>query len=72
MKRSSWIIRTILAAMAVAAGALPSQAHGIATGGGLAGLAHPLLGLDHLFLLIAVGAAAALLSPRLQIGRAHV
>ena len=38
---------------------LPAGAHGLATGGLLAGGLHPLLGLDHLLLLVGVGAAAA-------------
>jgi len=42
-----------------------AHAHGIATGGGLAGLIHPLLGLDHLVMLMAVGAAASFISARL-------
>ncbi|MEB3166471.1 MAG: HupE/UreJ family protein [Cyanobacteriota bacterium] len=39
--------------------ALPAGAHPIGGGGLLAGLAHPLTGLDHLLLLVGVGAAAA-------------
>ena len=39
--------------------ALPAAAHGLATGGLLAGGLHPLLGLDHLLLLVGVGAAAS-------------
>lgn len=54
---------TALAALAVLAlGALPSEAHGTAGGGALAGLLHPLLGLDHLLMLLAVGTAASQLS----------
>ena len=37
---------------------LPAGAHGLAGGGLLAGGLHPLLGLDHLLLLVGVGAAA--------------
>lgn len=40
--------------------ALPSHAHGLAEAGFSAGLIHPLAGLDHLLLLIGVGAAATL------------
>jgi urease accessory protein len=65
MKRFSFLLSATLGTAAVGLAALPSQAHGTAAGGALAGLTHPLLGLDHLFMLIAVGAAAALLSPRL-------
>jgi urease accessory protein len=42
--------------------ALPAGAHGLATGGLASGASHPLLGLDHLLLLLGVGAAAALTS----------
>lgn len=38
---------------------LPAGAHGLATGDLLTGGLHPLLGLDHLLLLVGVGAAAA-------------
>ena len=51
---------TVLSVMAVLAlGALPSEAHGTAGGGFLAGLAHPSLGVDHLLMLLAVGTAAS-------------
>lgn len=57
-------------ALAAAAGlglsllsALPAGAHGVATGGLVAGASHPLLGLDHLLLLVGVGGAAALVGP---------
>jgi urease accessory protein len=43
-------------------GALPVSAHGNVGGGVAAGFAHPLLGLDHLFLLVGVGAAASFVS----------
>lgn len=46
-------------------GALPVSAHGNAGGGLAAGLGHPLLGLDHLFLLVGVGAAASFVSTQL-------
>ena len=47
---------TALAAIAVLAlGAHPAEAHGTAGGGAFAGLLHPLLGLDHLLMLLAVG-----------------
>jgi urease accessory protein len=57
--------------LALAAGATtllsshPVQAHGTVAGGVWGGLIHPLLGLDHLLMLMAVGAAAAVLSARL-------
>ena len=55
-----------LTAALVATLASPSaQAHGEASGGLLAGVAHPLLGLDHLVMLVAVGTVAAALSTRL-------
>jgi urease accessory protein len=45
--------------------ALPAGAHGLAAGGLAAGACHPLLGLDHLLLLLGVGGAAALAGPSL-------
>jgi urease accessory protein len=42
-----------------------AQAHGLAAGGASAGLTHPLLGLDHLFMLMAVGTAASYISAQL-------
>lgn len=54
--------------IALAAGAVtllashPARAHGSAVGGLMGGLSHPLLGLDHLVMLLAVGAAASLFS----------
>ena len=42
--------------------ALPVQAHGAADAGLLAGASHPLLGLDHLLLLLGVGGMAAYVS----------
>lgn len=46
--------------------ALPAQAHDAASHVGLlTGMLHPLAGLDHLLLLIAVGGAAAAISPLL-------
>ncbi|MFY8147900.1 MAG: HupE/UreJ family protein [Prochlorococcaceae cyanobacterium] len=38
---------------------LPAAAHGVASTGLLGGAAHPLMGLDHLLLLVGVGAAAS-------------
>jgi urease accessory protein len=38
---------------------LPAAAHGLAQGAWHSGFAHPLLGFDHLLLLVGVGAAAA-------------
>lgn len=38
---------------------LPASAHGLAAGGWPSGFAHPLLGLDHLLLLVGVGAASS-------------
>jgi len=50
--------------VAVLAGS-PAQAHGTADGGIAAGFLHPLAGTDHLFLLMAVGAAASYLTAHL-------
>ena len=44
---------------------LPAGAHGQASAGLAAGASHPLLGLDHLLLLLGVGGAAALAGPSL-------
>jgi urease accessory protein len=38
---------------------LPASAHGVADGGLMAGASHPLLGLDHLLLLLGVGSVAS-------------
>ena len=54
------------AALAVLSIAGPASAHGISGQAGLAGGAlHPLLGADHLLLLLAVGAAASAITPQL-------
>lgn len=65
MKRSAAVFASVAAASSVLLGSLPAHAHGGAQGGLVAGLSHPLFGLDHLFLLISVGAAASFLSARL-------
>ena len=54
-----------LSALAVVLAAQPAQAHGFADGGIAAGFLHPLLGTDHLLLLIGVGAAASYISGQL-------
>ncbi len=46
-------------------GALPAGAHSLGGGGLGAGFGHPLLGLDHLLLLVGVGAAASFIHLRL-------
>jgi urease accessory protein len=43
----------------------PSQAHGIAHGGIAAGFLHPISGVDHLLLLVGIGAAASCISAQL-------
>ncbi|MEY4359890.1 MAG: hypothetical protein RLZZ631_1376 [Cyanobacteriota bacterium] len=45
--------------------ALPAGAHGTAATGALAGALHPLLGVDHLLLLVGVGLTAARFGPQL-------
>lgn len=45
--------------------ALPASAHGLAGAGLMAGAFHPLSGIDHLLLLVGVGAVAARLHRRL-------
>lgn len=54
-----------IAALAVVVSGQPAAAHGIAGGGLGSGFLHPLLGSDHLLLLLGVGAAAASLSAQL-------
>ena len=46
-------------------GALPATAHELAGAGLASGFNHPLTGLDHLFLLVGVGAAASFVSAQL-------
>jgi urease accessory protein len=65
MKRFTPALIALAAGTATLLSRSPAAAHGLAVGGGAGGLMHPLLGLDHLLMLLAVGAAAALLSPRL-------
>lgn len=65
MKRFSFSITALAAGATICIGALPSQAHGLVTGGVLAGLVHPLMGIDHLLMLVAVGAAASQISLQL-------
>jgi urease accessory protein len=43
----------------------PAQAHGIAHGGLASGFLHPISGVDHLLLLVGVGAAASCISSQL-------
>ena len=43
----------------------PAQAHGIAHGGLAAGFLHPISGVDHLLLLVGIGAAASCISAQL-------
>ena len=54
-----------IAALAVVVSGQPADAHGISGGGLGSGFLHPLLGSDHLLLLLGVGAAAASLSAQL-------
>ncbi|WP_094555307.1 HupE/UreJ family protein [Synechococcus sp. 1G10] len=56
-----------LAAVAFALAGQPAQAHGLAYGGIGSGFLHPLAGLDHLLLLIGVGAASAAMSSTLLV-----
>lgn len=46
-------------------GLMPASAHGTAAGGLLGGASHPLLGLDHLLLLVSVGVCSAIAGPAL-------
>jgi urease accessory protein len=65
MKRSFLPITLAASLAVVALGALPSQAHGTAAAGAMAGLTHPLLGADHLLMLLALGTAASQFSLQL-------
>jgi urease accessory protein len=72
MKSISAAFAAALAALAVVVSSTPAQAHGGAAGGVgavgvMGGVVHPLLGLDHLTLLVAVGAAAAAISWQLLV-----
>ena len=72
MKSISAAFVAALAALAVVVSSTPAQAHGGAAGGleavgVMGGVLHPLLGLDHLTLLVAVGAAAAAISWQLLV-----
>jgi urease accessory protein len=59
------VLPAALAAALLLLGSLPAQAHGVAGGGLLGGVLHPLFGLDHLCMLIAVGTAASFISSQL-------
>ena len=72
MKSISAAFAAALAALAVVISSTPAQAHGGASAdvgavGAIGGVVHPLLGLDHLTLLVAVGAAAATISWQLLV-----
>ena len=63
MQRFPAPLVALVAAASVLLATHPAQAHGLAAGGGFAGLIHPLVGLDHLLMLMAVGAAAVCIAP---------
>ena len=65
MRRFHSPLIALTAGSAVVLGTHPALAHGTATGGALGGLTHPLLGLDHLIMLMAVGTAASFISSQL-------
>ena len=65
MKRFLSPLVALTAGSAVVLGTHPALAHGTAAGGALGSLTHPLLGLDHLFMLMAVGTAACFVSSQL-------
>ena len=67
MKRFTAPLIATAAGAVMLLGTSPVLAHGGAAGGALGGLTHPLLGLDHLFMLMAVGTAASLISARLLV-----
>ncbi|KEF40992.1 MAG: hypothetical protein ER33_13870 [Cyanobium sp. CACIAM 14] len=61
----SWTLLGSAAALGFVLIGQPAQAHGLAHGGLAPGFLHPITGVDHLLLLIGVGAAASSLSARL-------
>jgi len=65
MKRFLSPLVALTAGSAVVLGTHPALAHGTAAGGALGGLTHTLLGVDHLFMLMAVGTAASFISSQL-------
>ena len=65
MKRFLSPLVALTTGSAVILGTHPALAHGTAAGGALGGLTHPLLGLDHLFMLMAVGTTASFVSSQL-------
>jgi len=65
MKRFLSPLIALTAGSAVVLGTHPALAHGTAAGGALDGLTHPLLGVDHLFMLMAAGTAASFISSQL-------
>jgi urease accessory protein len=65
MKRVLSPLVALTAGSAVVLGTHPVFAHGTATGGALGGLNHPLLGFDHLLMLMAAGTAASFISSQL-------
>jgi len=65
MKRFLSPLVALTAGSVVVLGTHPALAHSTAAGGALDGLTHPLLGLDHLFMLMAVGTAASFISSQL-------
>jgi urease accessory protein len=67
MKRFTAPLIATAAGAVMLLGTSPVLAHGAAAGGAIGGLTHPLLGLDHLFMLMAVGTAASLISARLLV-----
>jgi urease accessory protein len=61
----SWTLLGAAAALGFVLVGQPAQAHGLAHGGLSSGFLHPITGVDHLLLLIGVGAAASCLSAQL-------
>ncbi len=61
----SWTLLGSAAALGFVLIGQPAQAHGLAHGGLSAGFLHPIAGVDHLLLLIGVGAASSYVSAQL-------
>ena len=65
MKRFLSPLVALTAGSVVVLGTHPVLAHSTTAGGTLGGLTHPLLGLDHLLMLMAVGTASSFISSQL-------
>ena len=67
MKRIAFPLLALSAGATLVLASHPVMAHGTTGAGVLGGFSHPLLGLDHLLMLISVGASASLVGPQLLV-----